>query len=261
KEAAGKAKSIARYIVNNTAQKTSFTVLNIDAGEKLTTIAPTTQNKTAVIKAIDSGRLNRARQTARIPGMIFLDLNKKIANVSGNKYIYFFSARTNAPEMTTLAINREANFIGQSGALFFAIVPKTQKKTTGKTNYPALLAQKCGGIYVPGTTGTITKKLEAIHNSYYEIVFPIIDEFSQQAENLTLRPNRKGARFCTLKNLKIGKRLTDILSLEKELDILALIKDNTWYNLQLESLNADIHSGSKKKNAQNQYHIKIPAPY
>ncbi|MCP4151689.1 MAG: hypothetical protein GY757_28355, partial [bacterium] len=35
----------------------------------------------------------------------------------------------------------------------------------------------------------------------------------------------------------------------------------TWYNLQLESLNADIHSGSKKKNAQNQYHIKIPAPY
>lgn len=100
-------------------------------------------------------------------------------------------------------------------------------------------------------------------NAYYEILFPYIWD-AKQAIRIQLGTIRRGVHLATPKSIQKRQSYRRIEDVKAEILALELIKENSWLNMNLISLNlfpVEMKTGGGKKESHESYSIRLPAEY
>jgi formylglycine-generating enzyme required for sulfatase activity len=100
-------------------------------------------------------------------------------------------------------------------------------------------------------------------NAYYEIVFPYVWE-AGQAIRIQLGTSRSGVHLNAPKNIQKRKSSRIIEDLQAEILALELLRQNTWLNMDLTSLNmlpAATKTSGRRQESQKFYQIRLPDAY
>jgi len=120
-----------------------------------------------------------------------------------------------------------------------------------------------GGASFSGKPPAYPEWVKAPPSAYYEIVFPYIWD-AGQAIRIQLGTERSGVCLQAQQAITKRKPVYLIENLQAEILALGLLRENTWLNLDLESLNrytAQARANGRKQGTKSFYRIHLPADY
>jgi len=191
--------------------------------------------------------------------------------ITDNKFVYLFTEGISNAVLETdsgdrseydLYLAEMAKFLGRSGAVLFIINPfgvvASENAMTSGEDSLRTLARKSGGKYLEGQDETIIKKIEHLHQAYYEIFFPASLKTGQHTLNINIHSKRKGINVHTMQAAEKNRTYQQMSGMEREVLALNLISGNPLYKTGLESEKANIKKVSKKKSKVT-YNVEIPS--
>jgi formylglycine-generating enzyme required for sulfatase activity len=259
-EALDQARWLAGYIIRTTHHSIPFGILVTDPARGVISPGPLSPDKKKLLNWLNR-RLTPGPKPFNPTRMVnaFRELQRNIYGDNGTKLLYIFTGQRAAGADF---INRSSPLLGESGALTVFIEPAAPGDHLAAGNngsYPASLAKACSGTYIRGNREQLVKRLDTLHRSYYETVFPFLKEFGGGGQ-IALGSAGADVRLHSPHYLRKNKPLADIRMKQKELLALGLLQANDWNHLQLQSLNLDVLKNHKKQTAPA-YRITLPSEF
>lgn len=256
---------LAGYIMRTTHHTVPVGILVADRARGLVSSGPLSPDRKKMLNWLNQrvthqgGSIDPARNRQLLTKAL-RELYRDISRDGGSKLLYIFTG-PNAARVSGAGarefLNKASSYLGESGAL--TVIIQTGRPLDPET-YPARLAKACGGLFQSGNKEQLVKRLDTLHGSYYEVVFPFLKEFGGAGGQIALTTDRKDIRLQSLHYLRKNKPVADIRMLQKKLLALNLLRTNDWYNLQLDSLNlGELKNKNKQKNTV--YRFTLPAAF
>jgi hypothetical protein len=200
----------------------------------------------------------------------FESLYYAINTIKDNKFVYLFSEGiSNAIQesdkgdrsMYRQDLGQVADWLGRSGSVLFIInpaggVPASLSEASGQDSLE-FLARSSGGKYLEGSDKDLIKKIEQIHQAYYEIFFPALADSRSDTLKISLQPKRQGIDIYTLHTTEKTRNYSRMKTVEQEVLALNLISGNPLYQTGVTSEKAEIKKMSKKKKSLT-YQVIVP---
>ncbi len=194
----------------------------------------------------------------------FRSLYYSISNLIGAKFIYLFSEGISnsswLPGDTHGGIM--AKYLMKSGAVLFFINPSGGKGGSPESGEDFLkgLAEMSGGKYFYGDNKLISREINEVHRSYYEITFQTPPNFRGNSINIEIRSKIPGIRIYTIKNLERSKNYLQLTDIEKKLLVLNIISDSKNFRIPFTTEQITILKKSEFDSSIN-YSFKIPSHF
>lgn len=203
----------------------------------------------------------------------FQTLYHALNSITDNKFIYLFSeglslfarqAVVHGGEEYWFFIKQTASYLGRCGAVLFIVNPagaglEPTNIVSGEDSL-RFLARESGGKYMEGEEKTIKKQIESMARAYYEIAFPDREAFTDGIRKISVRPQRRGVRLHTLRNLEKFKPYGDMNQVEKELLIVNLLNPSPLFHSPLKTSHLEIDK-SLSKEGHFIYKIDLPKDF